>query len=200
MFSNKTKTARKGGWSTLFGVICYNHCGHCYIRWSDPLFLSRSPRQEGGGASAEESISAFCMCGHCTVHFLYKSYDQISSPNILSAFNWCCYHIPVKSITIYTWKFKRKISIYYEFTIFEPCMTKTTRTQFRVVFSYLLYSNLLSGNTITGQLSSCFSWIHACTVCNSETISSWPSICIFASNAYSSKLDIITSIGCFPSI
>ena len=73
MFSNKTKTARKGGWLTLFGVICYNHCGHCYIRRSDPLFLSRSPRQEGGGASAEESISAFCMCGHCTVHFLYKS-------------------------------------------------------------------------------------------------------------------------------
>ena len=73
MFSNKTKTARKGGWLTLFGVICYNHCGHCYIRRSDPLFLSRSLRQEGGGACAEKGFSAFRMYSNSAVHFLYKS-------------------------------------------------------------------------------------------------------------------------------
>ena len=102
MFSNKTKTARKGGWLTLFGVICYNHCGHCYIRRSDPLFLSRSPRQEGGGASAEESISAFCMCGHCTVHFLYKSAmtARVGTETVINSISWlwgsdCCSSVPL---------------------------------------------------------------------------------------------------------
>ena len=102
MFSNKTKAARKGGWLTLFGVICYNHCGHCYIRRSDPLFLSRSPRQEGGGASAEESISAFCMCGHCTVHFLYKSAmtARVGTETVINFISWlwgsdCCSSVPL---------------------------------------------------------------------------------------------------------
>ena len=38
-----------------------------------PSFLSRSQRQEGGGANEEESLRAFYLCGHCAVQLLHKS-------------------------------------------------------------------------------------------------------------------------------
>ena len=52
---------------------CYNTGGRCYFWRSDPLFLSRSLRQEGGGACAEKGFSAFRMYSNSAVHFLYKS-------------------------------------------------------------------------------------------------------------------------------
>ena len=67
------KTAPKGGSLTGFDCVWYDADGRCYFWRSDHLFLSRSLRQEGGGACAEKGFSAFYVCSHPAVHFLYKS-------------------------------------------------------------------------------------------------------------------------------
>ena len=71
-FCHKMQTALKGGLLTDFDFICYNRDGQVHIA-SDPPFLSRCLRQEGGGANAEKGISAFRMYSNPAVHLLYKS-------------------------------------------------------------------------------------------------------------------------------
>ena len=51
-----------------------HHCFFwCYFWRSDPLFLSRSSRQEGGGACSEKGFSACSVCSSFAVHLLHKS-------------------------------------------------------------------------------------------------------------------------------
>ena len=60
------KTAPKGGSLTVFDCAWYDADGRCYFWRSDPLFLSRSLRQEEGGACTEKGFSAFlCVQSSC---------------------------------------------------------------------------------------------------------------------------------------